>query len=428
MLSSLDVDLLIIGAGPAGLSAAIACQRTGVDFRVIESGLLVDERDHAKEEDLGRGVGGAGLYSDGKFSFFPSASSLWTISPRSDLELAYRWVNDVLRPQLIPVPDFPSPSSLLTAIPRTSSGIFDTKPYPSFYANLDRRLALISELQQEVLANVLPAARAIELKLTECGCLVRIRRDLMTMPTVLRTKYVILATGRFGPILIQKASNVPTVFRRVEVGTRIQQKSAHFFLRGCSDLDPKLTMTNERGDVEWRTFCCCREGEIVAIKDAGFNVLSGRSDVHPTGFSNVGFHVRFTDPDNAGDIWKDMTVRLGSAPDPAQMSLLDFIDAPDSARSPLGHLLGLSPTSALVEGLRKLVAQYGRHTFDGATLHGPTLEGFAYYPKVGRDLKLAGLPVWAAGDVTGIFRGIVAALVSGYFSGLQAGRALGAHS
>jgi uncharacterized protein len=213
----------------------------------------------------------------------------------------------------------------------------------------------------------------------------------------------------------------------VEVGIRIQQESASFFLSSRPELDPKLTMTNEHGDVEWRTFCCCREGEIVAIKDSGFNVLSGRSDVDPTGFCNVGFHVRFTEADSAGDIWKDVTARLGSSPDPVQMSLLHFIDAPDPSRSRLSNLLVPSASTALAEGLRKLVAQYGRSAFDGATIHGPTLEGLAYYPKVGSDLKLAGFPVWGAGDVTGIFRGIVAALVSGYFSGLQAGRALGAH-
>src|ERR1041384_410662 len=35
-------DVLIIGAGPSGLSAAIAAKRRGLDYQVLEKGVLVD--------------------------------------------------------------------------------------------------------------------------------------------------------------------------------------------------------------------------------------------------------------------------------------------------------------------------------------------------------------------------------------------------
>src|SRR6266699_6191883 len=35
-------DLLIVGAGPSGLSAAIAAKRRGLDYQVIEQGILVN--------------------------------------------------------------------------------------------------------------------------------------------------------------------------------------------------------------------------------------------------------------------------------------------------------------------------------------------------------------------------------------------------
>ncbi|WP_306316275.1 MULTISPECIES: FAD-dependent oxidoreductase [unclassified Streptomyces] len=68
-------DLVVIGAGPAGLAAA---QRlAGVRHRValIDGGKPVDRRDRYAAADMTRGHGGAGLFSDGKFSFFPSASA-----------------------------------------------------------------------------------------------------------------------------------------------------------------------------------------------------------------------------------------------------------------------------------------------------------------------------------------------------------------
>ena len=36
------LDLLIIGAGPAGLSAADAAAREGLDYLVVEKGLIAD--------------------------------------------------------------------------------------------------------------------------------------------------------------------------------------------------------------------------------------------------------------------------------------------------------------------------------------------------------------------------------------------------
>ena len=39
-------DLIIIGAGPAGLAAAIAAKQTGLDFRVFEKGVLVNSLFH----------------------------------------------------------------------------------------------------------------------------------------------------------------------------------------------------------------------------------------------------------------------------------------------------------------------------------------------------------------------------------------------
>ncbi|MDE2907545.1 MAG: NAD(P)-binding domain-containing protein, partial [Acidobacteriota bacterium] len=39
-------DLIVIGAGPAGLAAAIAARRAGLDFRVFEKGVLVNSLFH----------------------------------------------------------------------------------------------------------------------------------------------------------------------------------------------------------------------------------------------------------------------------------------------------------------------------------------------------------------------------------------------
>src|SRR5689334_24693408 len=39
-------DVLIIGAGPSGLSAAIACKQRNLDYQVLEQGVLVNSIYH----------------------------------------------------------------------------------------------------------------------------------------------------------------------------------------------------------------------------------------------------------------------------------------------------------------------------------------------------------------------------------------------
>ena len=75
MPDTLESDVLVIGGGPAGLAAAAACRVHQRNYLIIEAGNRVGDRNHHDQRSLGSGVGGSGLYSDGKFSFFPSASA-----------------------------------------------------------------------------------------------------------------------------------------------------------------------------------------------------------------------------------------------------------------------------------------------------------------------------------------------------------------
>jgi len=99
---------VIIGAGPAGLAAAAACSARGLSVVLFEAGASVEDRNHAEHAGLTQGVGGAGLFSDGKFSFFPSATRLWRLQPETRLRQAYAWTSSKLSPLGIDCPDFPA--------------------------------------------------------------------------------------------------------------------------------------------------------------------------------------------------------------------------------------------------------------------------------------------------------------------------------
>lgn len=410
-----NFDVLILGAGPAGLAAGSACQEAGLSFKIIEEGCPLEKRDHRLEAELGRGVGGAGLYSDGKFSFFPSATALWKLEPRDDLETSYAWLRGLGSRQGINAPELPIPNQL-SAIAEMNA--FFLKAYPSIYASIEKRIGIIGTLQSLLSKRISTKTTLLNLSVNADCCHAAIIKSGDLAPSTVTAKRAILATGRFGPLLVQRASNLETIFRRLEAGVRIQQPIGRFFLNGHQELDPKLVLDNEQERFGWRTFCCCRDGQIVAIEQADFTVLSGRSDVRPTGFSNVGFHVRLTDPHAAEEVWVDLVSRLSAAL-PVKMPLAVFLGAASPELTPIGRLLGPTFSLVLVLGLQRLLAEFGPASFEDATIHGPTLEGLGRYPRLGADLKSGDLPIWGAGDVTGMFRGLVAALVSGYFAGLQ---------
>src|SRR4051812_20411722 len=79
-------DTVIIGGGPAGLACARVLADQGRSCLVLEMG----ER-HPLRGPV-NGLGGAGLYSDGKFSFWPSGTALWQLLPPDRLENAYNMV------------------------------------------------------------------------------------------------------------------------------------------------------------------------------------------------------------------------------------------------------------------------------------------------------------------------------------------------
>src|SRR4051794_26248347 len=92
------VSLVVVGCGPAGLAAARIAQAAapGVRWVALESGGPLPGRQRNDPHDVVAGVGGAGLYSDGKFSFYPAATALWQLPDRERLARAYAWVGSLL--------------------------------------------------------------------------------------------------------------------------------------------------------------------------------------------------------------------------------------------------------------------------------------------------------------------------------------------
>jgi uncharacterized protein len=401
------VELVVLGAGPAGLSAGLAALERGVDCVVLERGTTASSRDRARAEDLVSGVGGAGLYSDGKFSFAPSATALWVLKPMGALREAYRWVADQLGEHGISAPAFPE-----GADQRHDAVGGPLKPYPSQYMPLEDRMRLVGSLAERLGPRLIVGSSG-RLAGAETGVIVE------TGSGLLDASAGIIATGRFGPL--DGLTAAPPRFRRVEVGMRVEQDADSFALDDGSFgelLDPKWVLASSDGRFEWRTFCCCRGGEVVETCFDGLTTVSGRADGPATGRSNFGLNVRFVDAREGLDA---LEFALLAARQPAlEVEASELLDSPETC--PVAERLGANASGALAAGLQALGQQIGQ-SFRGATLHVPALEGVGYYPPVDDTLRVA-KSVWAAGDATGVFRGLVPALVSGRVAAMAASDAL----
>lgn len=425
--SFIDTDVVILGAGPAGLAAMAASNSLGLSTIALEAGPTLARRDRYDPHDIGNGVGGAGLFSDGKFSFHPAATALWRLEPASDLVSSYDWLCKMLAKRGLTCP--PMDWSLVRATSSSSqlpAAMMTQKLYPSIYLSFDQRKALIRSLLPRSSGSVLTGAEASSI--VSRGGKITVRCAPLApngLTTEVRAKALIACTGRFGPEpLSNMLPSLPEQFRRLEFGIRIEQPSQRFFLRDINQVDAKLVLPHNNPDIGWRTFCCCRDGEVITTSIHGVLSVSGRADVAATGRSNVGLLVRATAEGTAEWI---MTRDLKRVIEPGNTvcsrhfaSLAD----PTSSQTWLAETFGIRSGRLISNGLQRLVHEIGGRQFRDVTLHAPAIEGVGSYPRLGTGLKVARHPIWVAGDASGAFRGLTAAMMSGHFAGLQAGRYL----
>jgi uncharacterized protein len=402
-------DVVVVGAGPAGLSAVNELAGNGTCL-VVEQGAIAPLRKRDRARDLLEGAGGAGLFSDGKHSFFPSASALWKLPDREALSRAYEGAAALLGRygvQAGPLPD----SAASSATRLADGGGWQEKHYPALYVGFDARLACITELWDEPRVDRVDGRRVVDAERAGDEIVLTLEAGV-SRTEEMRTRKLLVAGGRLSPRWtrewLQKLG-VSFAFQRVELGVRLEMESSHPLFASLPGVDGKLRFV-EAGGVEIRTFCTCRDGEVVLGTSGGIAAYSGRADGPRTGRSNVGLVVRMTDEQVARDVEK----RLYSST-PAVFPLGEWIAGREKKLAPWFGDAGAGALTRALDRLRERTPG-----IDGATVYAPCIEGVGDYPR--DDGNLAVAPgVWIAGDAVGRFRGIVASMVSGRYA---AGRML----
>jgi uncharacterized protein len=384
-------DVIVIGLGPAGLAARCRLSNGGKSVLSVDLGT----RD-AVRSDLLRGLGGAGLYSDGKFSFRPSASELWSLTPSDRLERAERWFLEL----------YDRYGGLVPGLPVVSKPFVGQKIYPSQYLDFDTRASMIRDLYNDSdqpcefgrrVTGILEGDKSVQVSFSD--------------GERVAAHHVVIATGRLGAM--EFSGSLQTVFRRLEFGVRLEAPKGKFSLGDSEQLDTKLIGELEAG-ITWRTFCVCRDGQVEKGNWMDGILLSGRADCEPTGRSNCGILVRIGSAETSRSLgFDDLVERILSRDASFSLPLAGIAD--DHVLSDTFGIPGARLVKAAIDEFCSITGVSDQR---GWTVLGPCLEGTGLYPGVGSSLECNSFApgrVLVAGDAAGKFRGLTAALVSGSF-------------
>lgn len=393
----------IIGAGPSSIAIAENLIKKGDNnFIILDKGS--HERSHDIKHDVFNGFGGASLYSDGKISFKPSGTNVWKLNDQNLIKKGLEYTLD----------KFEVEKKVKTEILEglSESEIIDNsehkwiyKEYKSMYVPLDKRMEIINN-SYNVLENNYKGSVYVY-KVTETNNFGRyavhyqINDDFITK-YVIYCDNVICSGGRYMPLFLNLYTNsdIQKEFKRIEFGVRISCTAENDIWKLLKGTDPKYIYKED--GLEWRTFCCCRDGMVVKGSYNSLVTYSGRADCPKTGVSNIGFNLRIYDPTKYSMFMKEIeNVRL-SKTKTFQLNFEEFSKLD-------GEIYKM-----LLKGLTNFIEFTGIDK-NILTINGPTIEGIGYYWPIDNNLKIINENIWVVGDATGIFRGLTASMVSGHY-------------
>lgn len=390
-------NTIIIGGGVSGLTTAYKLRLMGRRVVVLERGKDIFFRNRSLPYDVANGVGGAGLYSDGKLSLYPSATKLWQLDDKA-LRDAYSVFKGFIGDFSVDIGDFPEIQNKVEDI----EGI-KIKKYQSLQLSLEQRMGIIYRMAMTIGAESL---------LTEVEC-TRIRKtdsryeidiNQKGQKSTLVTESIVMAGGKHCfPFMRDMMSGVviKNTFKKTEIGLRIECNNVSFDYYSDEQKDVKLISHSDSGR-EMRTFCCCRDGVVLQSESYGFIGFNGSSgEQAATGKSNIGILVQ-TEGHDAIKL-RDEIKKTGHLKGDTT-SLTEFMQGNHIL---LGETVDEDIRLFVKEALPSLSSAEG-------TVFFPAIEKMGCYPCLTDTLQIENENIWVCGDATGLFRGLLPAFVSGF--------------
>ncbi len=306
-------DVIIIGAGPAGIFTALELAGTGASILIAEKGLDIRERAALNQDrtapakdrrtNLVSGWGGAGAFSDGKLTLTTEyGGNLDDYMNKGELARLIAYVDSVYcryggADRKIYGDEY---KEELHALKRRAAAA-DLAFIPARIRHLgtDVNSRILEHMRDALPPNVAVRCRtAVDEILVEDGRAAGVRIGGETI----RAKYVVAAPGREGAEWLRKEAarlGLSTASNAVDIGVRVESPAEVY--EPITDIcyESKLIYYSRRFDDRVRTFCMNPYGFVVAENNDGLQTVNGHSYAHKRS-ANTNFAVlvskQFTEP------------------------------------------------------------------------------------------------------------------------------------
>ncbi len=450
-----DWDVIIIGAGPAGMCAANELADRGIGVLVIDRGRDIKER-HCPMEEMGKcaqckqcdimcGVGGAGTFSDGTLNLRPDiGGDLAAIT--GDNQAAWALVDYVDGLFL----KYGAPERLYTAdgaqverLKRSAASV------GVHFIEISQR-HMGSDNAPRIIEN-------FENDLKSRGTVFRLNaqvRDLLIEDNTctgvllehgekLSSRFTLLCPGRIGGEWVNtlvKRHGMDAKHGAIDIGVRVEVPSIIMDHITKINHDPKFHIRTKRYDDFVRTFCTNEHGFVVKERYEGFIGTNGHSlKSRRSDNTNFAFLVRteltepLEDTTRYGKSVSKLATTIGGG-NPILQRMGDLRRGQRSTwsrirRNPVKNTLeDVTPGDIsmamphrivmdIIEGLEKLNEVIPGVASDSTLLYAPEVKFYAMELQVSQELATSTKGLYAAGDGTGLSRDIINAAATGVIAG-----------
>jgi uncharacterized FAD-dependent dehydrogenase len=448
----MDYDVLIIGAGPAGIFAANELA-DNMKVVVVDKGRGLDHRICRALEDgkcrkcypcnITGGLGGAGGLSDGKLNLKPDiggdleefvdTDEAWKIVRQIDeLFLKHGASKEIFAPET---------DKIAPIMKQAAANGISFIPIVQRHMGSDNTPPIINSIKKELEnrgVEFLLNTEVIDMLVVDGklkGALLKNKGGEFT----LKTRYVLAAPGRVGAKWLYSQAQkleIPVKHNPVDLGVRVELPQIVMDELTQINWDPKFHIITKTYDDFVRTFCVCNKGFVVEEVYDDFVGVNGHSMINKTSTNtNFAFLVRveLTEPVENTSEYASSIAHLANTLGGGKPLVQRLGDLRKGRRSTWRRLERSNVTPTLksvtpgdiamalphrvvvdiIEGLESLNNVIPGVASDSTLIYAPEIKLYAMRLELDKHLKTRINGLYAAGDGSGVSRGIVGAAATG---------------
>jgi uncharacterized FAD-dependent dehydrogenase len=446
-----DFDVVIVGAGPGGLLAALRVNAPGTRLLIVDAGMDVNDRLQARRanpddhETIVTGFGGAGLFSDGKLCLSHRIGS--TVAhrfPEADVLRRQRTIDEMIRSGEYAPMQGSDEKAAASLQQRAAALGMEYLHYPIRHVGSDQLPGMLSRLRARIAEQATIRCRTSAVDVDESERPGRRWKVLLEPPDGpaywVHTDHVVLAPGKIGSAWMdQLGQRLGLAYQpaRPKLGFRLEGPKG--FLDPLLSVagDPKLIWKAGRG-AEVRTHCMCHGGDVVPADYDGLLLVGGHSEsTHHADRSNTAVLatagralpmsvaearrlVADVNDRHGGLVVQRLADFLGGVPSTAAAGDLARGFAPSLPDVVSGDLAAALPapiTDLLRQFMHRLAELCPQAMHPHNLLYGLAVERWAPRYVVSDDMETDQPGLFLVGDGPGLTGGIIGAAETGWLAG-----------